>query len=166
MTNVKAILFITFPFATLIANGQTDLKKIADSIACVIDKDTTLTAKLIKLDTLHYAYGSLVKTEVTFLAHTDPKVNHLRKVVWNNEGNYYSYVTIYYNNGAAIKGQIKAKYHRTDTNPEFETNSVFYYQNDKVVKEIELTEASYRANGFWYLNTITDFVTLAGLELK
>jgi hypothetical protein len=166
MTNVKTIFSITFLFASFIATGQTDLTKIADSVAYSIDKDTTLKAKLITLDTLHSAYGALVKTEATFLAYTDTKTNELHKIVWNNEGNYYAFVTIYYNNGAAIKGQIKAKYRRTDTNPEFETNSVFYYQNDKVVKEIELNEGNYRANGFWYMSTINDFITLAGLKTK
>ncbi len=163
---MKTILSITFLFASLLATGQSDLTKIVDSVTYSIDKDTTLKENLITLDTLHSAYGALVKTEATFLAYTDTKTNRLHKIVWNNEGNYYAFVTIYYNNGTAIKGQVKAKYRRTDTNPEFETNSVFYYQNDKVVKEIELNGTDFRANGFWYLSTINDFIVLAGLKTK
>lgn len=163
---MKAILFITFLFTSFTSTGQTDLIKNADSVSYSIDKDTTIKPKSITLDTLHSAYGALVKTEVTFLAYVDPVTNRLNKIVWNIEGNYYSFVTIYYNNGVAIKGQIKAKYRRTDTNPEFETNSVFYLQNDKVIKEIEFNGSDHRANGFWYLSTINDFVSLAGLKTQ
>lgn len=163
---VKTILTITFLFASLIAIGQTESIKIADSVAYSIDKDTTLESKLISLDTFHIAYGTLVKTEMTFLAYINPITNQVHKIVWNNEGNYYSFVTIYYNSGAAIKGLVKAKYRRTDTNPEFETTSVFYYENDKVVKEVELNGADFRANGYWYMSTINDFIILAGLKTK
>jgi len=160
---ISLLIFLTIYFTAI---GQTSSTTIVDSIANSIDKDTTLKAKTITLDTLHSAYGALVKTEATFLAYTDPSTNQLHKIVWNNEGSYYSFVTIYYNNGFAIKGLIKAKYRRTDTNPEFETNSVFYYENDKVVKEIEINGNNYRANGFWYLSTINDFISLAGLKTK
>jgi hypothetical protein len=132
----------------------------------IIDKDKSLVAKQISLDTLHSAYGSTVKTEVTFDALIHPTTNTVYKIIWNNEGNYYCYVTIYYYQGSAVKGIVKAKYKQTDTNPEFEPNSVFYYQNDKVSKELELNGNDYRANGFWYLSTINDFITLARLKLK
>ena len=163
MKTISLIIFLSICFTAI---GQTSPTTIVDSIANSIDKDTSLTAKTITLDTLHSAYGALVKTEVTFIAYSNPITNCVRKIVWNNEGNYYDYVTIYYHKGDAIKGIVKARYKRTDTNPEFETHSVFYYQKDKVVKESELNGNKYRANGFWYLSTINDFITLAGLKTK
>ncbi|MGN6494320.1 MAG: hypothetical protein ACTHLE_20175 [Agriterribacter sp.] len=163
---MKAILFITFLFTSFTSTGQTDFVKIADSVAYYVDKDTTIKPKSITLDTLHTVYGALVKTEATFLAYVNPVTNRLNKIVWNNEGNYYSFVTFYYYNGIVIKGQIKAKYPRTDTNPEFETNSIFYFQNDNVIKEIEFNGSDYRANGLWYLTTINNFVSLAGLKTQ
>ena len=164
---MKAILPVALIFISVTTFGQTLSTSIVDSLTNSIEQDSSFKAKTIVLDTLWSADdGTLVKTEVTFIAYVHPKTNHVHKIVCNNEGDYYNYVTIYYNKGGAIKGIVKAKYRRTDTNPEFETISVFYIQNDKVVKEIELHGNEYRANGFWYLTTINDFITLAGLKLK
>ena len=165
-STLKAILLVTIIFICCTSSGQSLSTGIVDSVTNQIDKDTSLKAKGISLDTLHSAYGTMVKTEVSFVAYTDPTTSQVRKIVWNNEGDYYCFVTIYYYKGNAVKGIVKAKYRRTDTNPQFETHSAFYYQDDKVIKEIELNGNDYRANGYWYLSTINDFVTLAGLKLK
>ena len=118
------------------------------------------------IDTLYSSYETLVRTDVTFVAYTDPSTNKVHKIIWNTEGDYYCFVTIYYSKDLAIKGLVKAKYRVTDTNPEFETNSVFYYENDEVVEEIELNGTDYSANGWWYLSTINDFIALAGIKMK
>ena len=137
-----------------------------DSITKIIDRDTSLKVSTIRLDTLYMANGTPIKVEATFTAVTDMKTNRLKKIVWNNPGEYYSLVTLYYTKNGAIKGLIKAKYRVTDTNPEHECNSIFYYSGEKVLKEIILSTSSkdYHTNGLWYMLTVNDFIKLAGLK--
>ena len=163
---MKAILSVTFILFCWTSLSQTPSTASVDSLVNLIDKDTSLNSKTISLDTLHSTDGRLVKTEVTFVAYTDPSTNQVHKIVWNIEGDYYSFVTIWYNKGFAIKGIVKAKYTRTDTNPEYETHTVFYFQKNEVVKDMELNGNDRRANGFWYLSTINYFIALAGLKTK
>ncbi|NCU05031.1 MAG: hypothetical protein GXC73_13705 [Chitinophagaceae bacterium] len=110
--------------------------------------------------------GTPFKVEATFTAVTDVKTNRLRKIIWDNPGEYYSFVTLYYNKNGAIKGLIKAKYRATDTNPEHECNSIFYYSGEKVLKEIVLSTSNkdFHTNGYWYMSTVNDFIKLAGLK--
>jgi len=163
---VRIILSVSLVFICFAVSAQTFSTTLVDSVTSSIDKDTSLSAKTITLDTLYSYYGAMIKTEDTFVVYLDPSSNQVYKIVWNNEGAFYTYVTIYYYKGFAIKGIVRAKYRRTDTNPEFETHSVFYYHNDKVVKEIEVNGHEYRANGFWYLSTVADMIKLAGLKLN
>lgn len=137
-----------------------------DSITKVIDNDKSLKVSTITIDTLYMDNGTSIKVEVSFIAVTDTKTNRLKKVIWENQGEYYSFVTIYYNKNGAIKGLIKVKHRATDTNPENESNSIFYYKGDKVSKEIVLstTNKDYRTNGYWYMSTVNDFIKLAGLK--
>lgn len=162
-------LLILFFFCCVysLAEGQSLATGRIDNMATSIDNDTSLQSRVVFLDTLYKEpYGAMVKEEVSFTVYYDPKFNQIRKIVWNNEGKYYCYVTIYYHQGNAVKGVVKATYHRTDTNPEFETNTVFYIKGESVTEEKELNGNSYKANGFWYLSTINKFVKLAALKLK
>ena len=137
-----------------------------DSITKIIDRDTSLKVSTITLDTLYMDNGTPIKLEATFTAVTDIKTNRLKKIIWDNPGEYYSFVTLYYNKNGAIKGLINAKYRVTDTNPEHECNSIFYYSGEKVLKEIVLSTSNkdYHSNGLWYMLTVSDFIKLAGLK--
>jgi hypothetical protein len=75
-------------------------------------------------------------------------------------------VTLYYNKNGAIKGIIKAKHRATDTNPESESSTIFYFSGEKVLKEIVLSDTNkdYRTNGLWYMLTVNDFIKLARLK--
>ena len=137
-----------------------------DSLTRIIDQDKALITKSITLDTVQTVDGYSRRTEVDFVAFLDPITNIVRKIIWNSGGNYYSHVTIYYYQGFAVKGCVKAKYKETDTNPEFETNIVFYFQNNEISKEIELNGNKNRPNGFWYLTAINDFIQLARLTTQ
>ncbi len=137
-----------------------------DNIVKVIDADTSLKTSTVMLDTLYSDKGTQIKVEVSFITVTDPRTKRLRKVIWNNPGSYYSFVTLYYDRSGAIKGIIKVKDRATDTNPEVESNSVFYYNGEKVSKEIVLssTNKNYHTNAYWYMSTVNDFIKLAGLK--
>ncbi|HSC52762.1 MAG TPA: hypothetical protein VLC98_04045 [Phnomibacter sp.] len=153
-------IFYNFSFGQKFSSGR------IDSITKVIDRDTSLKVSTITLDTLYVYNGTPIKVEVTFTAVTDIKTNRLKKVIWNNPGEYYSFVTLYYNKNGAIKGLINIKHKATDTNPENESNSIFYYSGEKVLKEIVLstTNNNYHTNGYWYMSTVNGFIKLAGLK--
>ena len=94
--------------------------------------------------------------------------SQLQKVIWNwgEPACFYQYVSIYYGNNFAFKEVVKARYRQTDTNPECETNTVCYIQDNDVIEERELDGSQCRANGYWSLSSMNDFLKLAGPKLK
>lgn len=160
LLSVTTSILYNFSFGQQFSSDQ------VDSITKIIDGDTSLKMSTISIDTLYLDNEIPIKVEVTFTAVTDIKTNRLRKIIWDNPGEYYSLVTLYYNKDGAIKALIKIRHRATDTNPEYESNSTFYFRDDKVIKEIILstTNKDYHTNGYWFMSTVNDFIKLAGLK--
>jgi hypothetical protein len=161
-------LFLGINLFFFIAKGQVLNFKVIDSVVVNIDSDTSLVVNNVTLDTICFIEkGQRLKLQDFFTVYRKGGSKKIVKITWNRyDGEYYDLFTLYYKNGKAIKGIVKAKFRRTDTNPALETITIFYVKSGRVIYNRKYGKEEFYANGHVYLSTISYYLKIADIKLK
>ena len=148
--------------------GQRPETDLIDSISYNIDNDNFLSQRIVFIDTTYKEENGNTEIKVTdtLQVFEDPRTKAVKKIIWNTKGTYFTYVTFYYLNEKAIKCLVHCRYQRTDQNLEGESNSVAYFKNEKVIKQVELINNKHQLNIIWYLLTLNDLIKLGHIQMK